>query len=158
MLTQVSAADLFLFQCVCCIVLRCLKKPTKNRGKKHDTTLGISCFPERKANSQKKLKAKCWPILLAPVWTCPKYICNLHSLSSVLSVGDVCRRDETVEPVLCFHGALPCCRGTPHGREFISVPWEKPLQSTFPAQLCSCSAESSNWPGKGRSCEEMGML
>lgn len=58
--------------------------------------------------------------------------------------------DEMVEPVLCFHGALPCCRGIPHGREFISVPWEKPLPQhiSCPALLLH-SAEHRNWPGKG---------
>lgn len=57
--------------------------------------------------------------------------------------------DETVEPVLCFHGALPCCRWIPHGREFISLPWEKPLPQhiSCPALLLH-SAEHSNWPGK----------
>lgn len=57
--------------------------------------------------------------------------------------------DETVEPGLRFHGALPRCRGIPSKGEYGSVPWEKapPQHVSCPALLLRC-AECGDWPGK----------
>lgn len=65
------------------------------------------------------------------------------SQRSVLSLEMSAEGDEMVEPVL-FPWCSSLWRGIPHGRELISVPWEKPL-----AQHISCPVLSTGigWEG-----------
>lgn len=65
------------------------------------------------------------------------------SQRSVLSLEMSAEGDEMVEPVL-FPWCSSLWRGIPHGRELISVPWEKPL-----AQHISCPVPSTGigWEG-----------